>query len=57
LAALSNGALLAPDHAVVLGPDIATWLDSLTSGGASEAAAVGGRVELQGANAPDLSST
>lgn len=57
LAALSNGALLAPDHAVVLGPDVATWLDSLASGGVGDDEAVGATVDLQGANAPDLSLT
>jgi uncharacterized protein YbjT (DUF2867 family) len=41
LAALSNGALLAPDHAVVLGPDVAAWLDSLESASAGNGAAVG----------------
>ena len=42
LAAFSRGALLAPDHAVVLGPDIDTWLETLASDRGSRAAAVGG---------------
>lgn len=42
LAAFSRGALLAPDHAVVLGPDIDTWLATLASARGSSAGAVGG---------------
>jgi hypothetical protein len=34
LAALSGGALLAPDHAIVLGPNIDAWLNSQTVDGA-----------------------
>jgi uncharacterized protein YbjT (DUF2867 family) len=57
LAGFSTGALLAPDHAVVLGPDVATWLKSLASGGASSAEAVGGTEELQEPKTSDLALT
>ena len=46
LAAFSRGALLAPDHAVVLGPDLDTWLETLASDRGSSAAAVGGTEAL-----------
>jgi uncharacterized protein YbjT (DUF2867 family) len=35
LSALAGGALLAPNHAMVLGPDVDTWLDTLATDGAS----------------------
>jgi uncharacterized protein YbjT (DUF2867 family) len=35
LTALAGGALLAPHHAMVLGPDVDTWLDSLATDGAA----------------------
>jgi uncharacterized protein YbjT (DUF2867 family) len=35
LTALAGGALLAPNHAIVLGPDVDTWLDTLATDGAS----------------------
>jgi uncharacterized protein YbjT (DUF2867 family) len=55
LAALSNGALLAPDHAVVLGPDVDTWLDTQATDGASRSApAAGSTEELAGPDPPDL---
>jgi len=34
LTALAHGALLAPDHAVALGPDVDTWLQTLPPAGA-----------------------
>jgi uncharacterized protein YbjT (DUF2867 family) len=34
LAALAGGALLAPNHAMVLGPDVDTWLNTLATAGA-----------------------
>jgi hypothetical protein len=33
LTALAVGALLAPDHAIALGPDVDAWLDTLASAG------------------------
>jgi uncharacterized protein YbjT (DUF2867 family) len=39
LTALAGGALLAPNHAMVLGPDIATWLDTVATDGASSSPA------------------
>lgn len=33
LTALAVGALLAPDHAIALGPDVDTWLEGLASAG------------------------
>ncbi|OMC17541.1 MULTISPECIES: SDR family oxidoreductase [unclassified Mycobacterium] len=36
LTALAGGALLAPNHAMVLGPDIETWLDTMATDGAAK---------------------
>jgi uncharacterized protein YbjT (DUF2867 family) len=56
LTALAVGALLAPDHAVVLGPDVDTWLDTLATDGASSSAPAEGSTEQQARpSAPDLS--
>jgi len=41
LTPLDVGALLAPDHAVVLGPDVDTWLDTVATDGRGSAAADG----------------
>lgn len=41
LAALSGGGLLAPDHAVVLGPDVDTWLTTVTLADSEELDAAG----------------
>ncbi|OBG29721.1 NmrA family protein [Mycobacterium sp. 852002-51057_SCH5723018] len=38
LAPLASGALLAPDHAIVLGPDVDTWLHTLAPAGAGASA-------------------
>jgi uncharacterized protein YbjT (DUF2867 family) len=42
LTALAGGALLAPNHAMVLGPDVDTWLDTLATDGASSSPPAGG---------------
>jgi nucleoside-diphosphate-sugar epimerase len=56
LPALGRGALLAPNHAVVLGPDLDTWLDTqAATDGAGSASAVGSTEELNGPGTPDLS--
>lgn len=49
LAALADGALLAPEHAIVLGPDVETWLRSLS-------AAAPGIKRLTSPDEPDLSN-
>jgi NAD(P)H-binding len=38
LTALAVGALLAPDHAIALGPDVDTWLDTVASAAATSTA-------------------
>ena len=36
LAALGAGALLAPDHAMILGPDVDAWLNAHAMNGAGD---------------------
>jgi uncharacterized protein YbjT (DUF2867 family) len=43
--ALAAGALLAPDNALVLGPDIETWLDTVSTDGAASCPPAGGSTE------------
>jgi uncharacterized protein YbjT (DUF2867 family) len=58
LDALAVGGLLPPEHAIVLGPDVDTWLDTLAPDGAADnAPAVAGAEDLNGPDTPDLSPT
>jgi uncharacterized protein YbjT (DUF2867 family) len=50
LAAFSRGALLGPEQAIVLGPDVETWLDTVISNGHGDATAVGFTDGLNGPN-------
>jgi uncharacterized protein YbjT (DUF2867 family) len=55
LAALARGALLAPDRAIVLGPDIDTWLHTLGPTGAmSNLVTDGNTAQVTRPNTPDL---
>ena len=58
LAALAGGALLAPNHAMVLGPDIDTWLNTLATNGAqSSPPADESANHPQGPRTPNFSRT
>jgi hypothetical protein len=55
LSALAVGALLAPDHAVALGPDVDTWLDTLALNETrSSTAAEGSTGQATTPSTPDL---
>lgn len=58
LTAFSTGALLAPDHATVLGPEVGTWLETLAPDHAyGNASAVAGTEDLSRSITSDLAST
>jgi uncharacterized protein YbjT (DUF2867 family) len=58
LTALAGGALLAPNHAMVLGPDVDTWLDTLaTDGTSSSPAAAGSETQSSMSRAQSSAST
>jgi uncharacterized protein YbjT (DUF2867 family) len=58
LPALAGGVLLAPTHAMVLGPDIDTWLDTVATNGASiSSSAEESKSQSSRPRAQDFSST
>jgi len=57
LSALAVGALLAPDHAAVLGPDVDTWLDTMAlNETGSSRAAEGSTGQATTPSTPDLTN-